>query len=196
MATKTAKKTTAKKETMDNITKIQKTAESVGTQVKATAEVVLDDMKKNTGKLRDAATKVDMKKSVEKIQKTATSVNKEVVATATEVAKDVIENGRQIANVAIQTAKDTINKIDLNEGVERVRGAVKTANEYGLKTADSMLDNALENGEKWQNVANKAVKGGLQLAERQQDMMFKTLEVVKGQFVKGVKRTRALFSAN
>ena len=196
MATKTAKKTTAKKETLDNIAKIQKTAESVGTQVKATAEIILEDVKKNTGKLRDAATKVDMKKSAEKIQKTATNVNKEVVATATDVAKDVIENGRQIANVAIQTAKETITKIDLTEGVERVKGAVKTANDYGLKTADSMLDAALANSEKWQNVADKAVKGGLQLADRQQDIVFNTLETVKNQIVKGAKRTKALFSAN
>ena len=195
MATsKKAKKTTTTAKS--NVEKIKATAQTVNTQVKATAEVVADDMKKNTAKLRDAAKKVDMKKSINKIQKTAETINKEVMTTATSIAEDVVENGRQIANVAVKTVKDTINKIDLAEGAEKVKTAAKAVNEYSLKTADTMLDNALENGEKWQNVANKAVKGGLHLAARQQDMVFDTLETVKGQLMNSAKRFRGLFSEN
>ena len=60
----------------------------------------------------------------------------------------------------------------------------------------SSVDDAFANGEKWQGVAAKAVKGSLQLAERQQAIVFDTLEEVKGQFQQSATRFRGLFSKN
>jgi len=190
------KKKSAKKEAQTNVSKIKATAQSVGSQVKATATDIFEDMKKNTGEFRDAASKMEMTNSFKKIQTTVKNVNKEVMTTASDILEDVLENGKQFSDVAVKTVKETIEKVDLKEGVAQVRATAKTVNDYSLKTADEMLDAALENTEKWQNVAGKAVKGGLQLAERQQDMVFATLEEVKGQLVNSAKRFRGLFSQN
>ena len=70
----------------------------------------------------------------------------------------------------------------------------KTANEFTLETAEKLVDGVITNGEKWQNVANKAVKGGLKLAERQQDIVFSTLETVKGQLVNSATKLRKMFN--
>lgn len=49
---------------------------------------------------------------------------------------------------------------------------------------------------KWQNVTSKAVKGGLKVADAQQNMVFDTLETAKSHLLKGFKRSKALFSMN
>jgi len=59
-----------------------------------------------------------------------------------------------------------------------------------------LVDAALENGKDWQIVAAKAVKGGLKLADKQQDIMFDTLESLKGQAIKSAGRFKELFSKN
>ena len=65
-----------------------------------------------------------------------------------------------------------------------------------VKLAEGLVDGVLENGEKWQGIASKAVKGGLKLAEKQQDMVFETLEAMKGQLTQSASRLRKLFSNN
>ena len=84
----------------------------------------------------------------------------------------------------------------INKGFDQVKTAASDANNFVYETADEMVDVAVKRGEEWQGVAEKAIKGGLKLASNQQDLVFDTLEVVKGQFKAGTKRFRALFSNN
>ncbi|MFT5167079.1 MAG: hypothetical protein ACI8P3_002316, partial [Saprospiraceae bacterium] len=69
-------------------------------------------------------------------------------------------------------------------------------NTYTLKTAENVVDGAIVNGEKLQDITNKAVKGSLKLAAKQQDIVFDTLETVKVQLNHTVVRFRKLFSKN
>ncbi len=199
MATKKARKST-KKATTTNLDKIRKTAKSVNKEVLATANHLLEDAKENGETIREAATttlgKVQLKDSFNRIVKTTKKVNNQVLDTATEVIEDVVENGKMWSAAAVETVKNRIEDIDVKANVQNIKKTAKNANEIALTTADDLVDGALKSGKKWQGVAEKAVKGGLHLAERQQEIVFDTLETVKGQFLQSASRIRTLFSKN
>ncbi|MEO0340449.1 MAG: hypothetical protein AAF242_14710, partial [Bacteroidota bacterium] len=69
------------------------------------------------------------------------------------------------------------------------------ATKYTAQTADEIVEGAISTTEQWQGITSKAIKGSLKLASKQQDIVFETLEDVKGQIVEGTKRTRALFKS-
>ena len=112
------------------------------------------------------------------------------------VFEDVKASGKEMQANAAKMAKEAIENIDVTERVGAVKKAVKNANNYTLETAEEMVDGMIVNGEKWQNVATKAVKSGLKLAERQQEMMFSTLETVKSQLGNSAVRLRNIFKNN
>ena len=147
-------------------------------------------------KNKKTAKKVALKDTFAKITKTAKSVNKQVANTATEVLEDVNSNGKYWRAEATKSAKEMVADIDLNKGVSKIRKAAKNANAYSLEVADGLVEAALENGKDWQVVASKAMKGGLKLADKQQDIFFDTLELMKGQFAKSAKRFQKLVREN
>jgi hypothetical protein len=77
-----------------------------------------------------------------------------------------------------------------------VKKAAKNANTFALQTAEELVDGAVVNGEKWQTLTEKAVKSGLKLAAKQQDIVFTTLEAVKVQMGGTAKRFKKLFANN
>ena len=89
--------------------------------------------------------------------------------------------------------KKNVTKTFFNT-VETVKTTASKANTYALKSTENVFMNAFNVLGQWQGVANKAVKGGLKLADTQQDIMFNTLEAAKGHVVKGFKRSKALLS--
>ena len=206
MATKSAKaKTTAKKTKLEkNVDRIQKTAKNVNKEVVKTAGEVVDNVLENgkqlqalaTKTVKEAGKKIDLNTSVEMIRKTTISVNDQVWKTAGAVMEDVTSTGKEMVNVATKTAKEAIENIDLTEGLDTVKKTASKANKVALETADAAVDGFFTNSEKWQKVASKAVKGGLQLADRQQEIVFDTLDTVKDQLTKSASRFRKLFSNN
>ena len=80
--------------------------------------------------------------------------------------------------------------------MNQVKATAKNLNTGALEVTESLVETTLVNGKEWQGVAEKAIKGGLKLADKQQDIVFDTLESVKGQMVKSVVRFRELFSKN
>lgn len=143
---------------------------------------------------------IDFSNSIDKIKDTTDTVNTKVRETATEVMDDLRVNGEKLKDAAVQrvdqaikTVKGAVEAIDLGKGVDRVKDAAKDINKYSLETADEIIDTTLKGAEEWQGVASKAVKGGLALAEKQQDIVFTTLEAVKEQLADGASRFRGLF---
>jgi len=142
--------------------------------------------------------------SLVKMKDNAMDVNTQVVEMATEVVKDLRKNtdglkdvANKTVNLAMDKVNDTVEVVTEKVTYEKIKKGAKNVNQYTLKTADEFVDGALANGEKWQGVANKAMKGGLKLAEKQQEMMFDTLEVVKGQLIKTTSRLKkVIFSKN
>ena len=205
MATNKSRKTTAKKTKLEtNVNRIQKAAKKINKEVAKTTEEVLDNVMDNGKELRTLATKtvkeaskkIDLGTNIEMIRKTTISVGDQVLKTAEEVLGDVTATGKEYVEVATKKAKQVIENVDLTEQLDNVKTTAKKANKFALETTDEMVDVAFANGEQWQEVANKAVKGGLKLAGRQQEIVFDTLEEVKGQLVESAGRFRKLFSNN
>lgn len=76
--------------------------------------------------------------------------------------------------------------------LKNVRNTIKSVNKYILDTTEELLDETLERAEDWQEVGQKAIKGGIKVAAKQQDLMFDALEAAKKQIVKGKKRVVAI----
>jgi pyruvate formate-lyase activating enzyme-like uncharacterized protein len=152
-----------------------------------------------TKKAKTTAKKVELTETFEKVQETAKNVNAQVMETASVVVEDVVAVGKAWTNKATETAKtymEDIKDFNVTKGLEQVKNTAKNLNTNALELTDGLVETTLENGKEWQGVAEKAIKGGLKLAEKQQDIMFDTLETVKGQVVKSATRFRDLFSKN
>ena len=80
--------------------------------------------------------------------------------------------------------------------LDTVKDAATKTNEFALKSTEEVVTEMINAAGKWQNVTLKAVKGGLKVANAQQNMVFDSLETAKGHILNGVKRSKTLFSKN
>lgn len=204
MANKTVKNTAKKSGLNKNVNKIQDTVKSINKEVVKTAEEVVEDILENGKELKVLATKtvkeankkVKFDDTVEMIRKTTNSVNSQVWQTVEEVLEDVAENGKEMVEAVSKKAKEAIENIDVKEGLNKVKKSASNVNKFTLETAEDIIDGAFSNGEKWQKVGAKAIDGSLKLAGKQQEIVFTTLETLKGQFSESSKRFRKLFKNN
>ena len=137
---------------------------------------------------------IDFTNSVEKIKGAAKTVNNEVLTTATEVIEDLRNNGQRVTTIAKEKVNQAIEAATIENGVKFVKDTANDLNEFGLETADTVIETAKKEGKKWQGVASKAVKAGLEIQEKNQEIAFDALEAVKGQVTIGVKRFKSLFN--
>ena len=98
-----------------------------------------------------------------------------------------------------KASKKVVNQFDkvlanVKTGTKEVRGVAQEVNEFTLKTTDEVLDVAIASGEKWQAVSQKAIKGGLKLASKNNDILFDFLGDAKKQMLSNTKRVKGLFS--
>ena len=91
-----------------------------------------------------------------------------------------------------------INKVNFTKKVEKAIETVKTtatkANNYALNTTEEVVTETITIASQWQKVTEKALKGGVQLLDNQQNLIFDTLETYKKHFVKGKKRFSKVFA--
>ena len=183
-ATKTVKKAVNKKTTKfdfsDSIKAIKGTAKTLNTQLKDVAVEVTDDLKVNGKQLKEVAVEA-VNPLMDVYEKASTKV--------VEMTTDMTDRVMDMTGKVTDRVTETVN-------VENITKATKDVNAYTLKTADELVDGAIKNGEKWQGVANKAVKGSLKLAAKQQDIMFDNLETIKGQLTNTATRLKKLISNN
>lgn len=92
-------------------------------------------------------------------------------------------------------AKKTV-KNNVFKAVNTVKEVATKANDFALKTTEEIVVEMINGASKWQTVTSKAVKGGLKVADTQQNMVFDSLETAKGHILNGFKRTKVLFSKN
>jgi hypothetical protein len=210
----------------NELNKITTTAKSINTQVMEVAEELVEDVVNSAKEVRAVATKsvkevaekVDFTDSIEKAKSAAKNINTQIKEATTDLVEDLKENTEDLRKKATKMAKNTIKQVETNvkearktatklakeaiENVnltERVNNLKKVAadtNAYALQTADELVDGLTVSTEKWQGVAEKAMKNGMKLAARQQDIMFATLEAAKTQIDGSVKRFKKLVNAN
>lgn len=92
--------------------------------------------------------------------------------------------------------KKSANKFNLEKGFKAVKETAGNINEFALETSGEVIDATISTAGEWQGVTEKAIKGGLKLAHKQQDIVFDTLEAVKGQLLETGKKFKHLFSKN
>ncbi len=203
MANKSVKKN-VKKSNLTNMDRIQDTVKSVNKEVYKTAEEVVDDIVENgkelkliaTKTVKEASEKINFTESVDMIRKTTNSVNAQVWKITEKIVGDITESGKEMVVSATKTAKETIENIDFSEKMNNAKKTAKNVNQYTLETAEEIVDGVFSNGEKWQKIAAKALKGSMQIAEKQQDIVFDTMETMKGQLTESASRFRKLFTNN
>ena len=76
----------------------------------------------------------------------------------------------------------------------KTKKVVLTANGYALNTTEDMVSEGIIVAEQWQAVGVKALKGGLSLAEAQQDIVFEALTGVKKHVILSKKRFTKLIA--
>lgn len=213
MATQAVKETAEKIDFTDSVNKIKATAKSVNNEIKATATEVMEDVKENTQEVRTAAAKLaknvntqlkatateviaDAKENTKELRAAATKLVKKVSKDLKENAADMIadakENTKELRATATKLAKEAMESINVTERLADLKKAVKNTNDYALETAEEIIEGVTVNGEKWQQVTEKAVKSGLKLAAKNQEIMFTTLEAVKVQLGGSANRFKKL----
>nr|WP_298994167.1 hypothetical protein [uncultured Polaribacter sp.] len=92
-------------------------------------------------------------------------------------------------------------KINTANFTKKVENAIKTvkskankANDYALNATEEVVTETISIATQWQQVTDKALKGGVKLLDNQQNLIFDTLESYKKHFVKGSKRLRKVFA--
>jgi hypothetical protein len=101
--------------------------------------------------------------------------------------------------MATKTTKKVAQKIEkfnVEQAIERVRSTSIDVNNFALEATEDLVNETIARTEQWQGIATKALAGGIKLASKQQDIVFDTLESLKGQFVHGKKRFSALVNKN
>ena len=209
---------TVTEKTPSSLNKIAATAKTINAEVKETASDILNEVVAETkavkeiatksvkevvaeGKtvkeiatktVKEAAEKIHVSENVEKIKATAKKINSQIKETASEILDDVIANRKELQANANKMAIEAIENVNVTERVASLKKTVKNANDFTFETAEELVEGFATNGEKWQGLANKAVKSGLKVAARQQDMVFSTLETVKDQLKNSAARLKSI----
>lgn len=76
----------------------------------------------------------------------------------------------------------------ITKAVQKTKEIALNANATALAKTEEFVSTSIEVAEQWQNVTEKALKGGLKLAANQQDLVFDILNEIKADFKEGKKR--------
>lgn len=117
---------------------------------------------------------------------------KTIKKTAKKINKKVIKRSKKRAVASIESVNKKIEMFDVTKGIKQAKSTAKDANDFTLNTTDKVVDGVFDNSKKVMNLTDKAVKGSLELAERQQEMVFDTLETIKEQFTESAKRLKKI----
>lgn len=82
----------------------------------------------------------------------------------------------------------------VNTVLDTTKKAANQTNEFALNTTEEVLLGAIKVAGQWQKVTDKALKGGLKLMASQQDLVFTSLEMFKGQMINSKKRLTKIFA--
>lgn len=96
----------------------------------------------------------------------------------------------------MKTKKIDTQKITakVNNALDTAKKSLNKANDFALNKTEEVVTETITIASQWQKVTEKALKGGVQLLENQQNLIFDTLETYKAHFVKGKKRFRKVFA--
>ena len=74
------------------------------------------------------------------------------------------------------------------KAINKAKSTLKSVNTNALHTTEELVSEGIIVAEQWQKVANKAIKGGLSLSAKNQDIAFDTLKGIKKHMILSKKR--------
>ena len=78
--------------------------------------------------------------------------------------------------------------------IKTAKTTAKKANEFALNSTEEAVTESIIVASEWQQVVEKALKGGVKLLNNQQNLILDTLEAYKNHFVNGKKRLGKIFA--
>lgn len=89
-------------------------------------------------------------------------------------------------------ATKKVKKASIQQNIDNLKSRVGNLNNEVIHLTDNAVEATLTTGAKWQTLMTKVLKSGTNLLDKQQDLVFDTLEELKGQYTSGNKRFRKL----
>ncbi|MFZ1752023.1 MAG: hypothetical protein WAU01_17640 [Saprospiraceae bacterium] len=165
----------------DSVNKLKESAEVINAEVKEVTNELTKEVKEMNAEISKIAEKgmkqigekLDVNKSISAVKKVAKETNKKVAKNA----KSLVKTTKDLANEVAENMKVT-------ERLDGLKKVVSDVNTYVQETAIDVIENIETNGSKWQGITEKAIKTGFKLADKQQDLMFLTLESLRSQVTK------------
>ena len=114
--------------------------------------------------------------------------------TVSKAVKERFEDVKDRFEDVVDRIEEVQEKFEVEKVVKTVKTRSNKVNDFMLENTEDLVNEAIVRSEQWQNVASKAVKGGLKLAANQQDIVFDTLEEIKGQIKNTRTRIKDIFS--
>jgi hypothetical protein len=197
----TAKKaTTVKNEVVAAVKTTVKEAKATAEKAPVTMTELVEDIKEMGQEIKSVATKnldkiaekVGVPDAIQKVKKVAAKANDQFMDMTEDFTEELKEKSAEFKSTTKKLAKEAIENIQLNDRLQAVKKAARNANNFALETSEELIETMTANGEKWQKVTEKALNSGLKLAEKQQNIMFNTLEAVKGQLAGSAMRFKKL----
>lgn len=101
-----------------------------------------------------------------------------------------------MATKTMKKVANRVEKFNVDQAIQRVKETSIDVNNFALEATEDLVNETIARTEQWQGIATKAIEGGIKLASKQQDIVFDTLESLKGQFIYGRNRFADLVSKN
>jgi len=87
------------------------------------------------------------------------------------------------------------NNKQIKETFKVVNKTAKKVNKNVMATSTEVLSEVIEGSQPWIKLGKKAVKGGVKMAEKQQEIALEAIKEVKGQLKNSQKRFKKIINA-
>lgn len=85
-------------------------------------------------------------------------------------------------------ANSILEKVNIEKAAKNIKSTAGKLNKETMKVSEDIVEGAIEAGQEWTKVMEKAMKTGTTLFGKQQDLMLDALEGIKEQSMTGTKR--------
>ncbi|MFT4666374.1 MAG: putative flap endonuclease-1-like 5' DNA nuclease [Polaribacter sp.] len=85
-------------------------------------------------------------------------------------------------------ATTILEKVNVQKAAQNIKTTASNLNKEVMNTSEDIVEGAIESGENWNKIFEKAAKKGTVLFGKQQDIILDTLEGVIGQYATGAQR--------
>lgn len=147
-----AKKAVAKKPAVKKVAAKAIPVKATATKKVADTTTVVNEtsneIKKVVGStVKDITKKVDFSKNVDKVKTSVKTLNEQLVASTSDIYNEVVEMNKEIADIAVKSAKEIANNFDIKVEVERIKSTATELNEKAIQRVKELNSQVLAKAE-------------------------------------------------